>query len=194
MSRREVTGLCLLDLSLSAAVDTIDRSILIHRLQISSTRPLLDASYLRSRVFRVTTGNDTVSASFPLNCGVPQGSVLGTLLFIIYTTPLSHLIQTTMSSTTCAGHHLFQLYISFDSLSFEIAKLHIQSAITSISNWMAANFLTMNTDKTDFLIAKVVTNTLCREHISPVLKLLHWLPTKQGIIFKVITITQSPSQ
>ena len=88
------TALLLLDLS--AAFDTIDHSILIHRLQhwfgISSTALNLLSSFLSDRFQTVIT---PTSKSNPvlLEYGVPQGSVLGPLLYSLYTTPLHSIIS-----------------------------------------------------------------------------------------------------
>ena len=152
MSQQKITALCLLDLS--AAFDTIDHSILLHRLSswFGFNGKVLSwlKSYLSSRSFIVDI-NSSFSDQFPLHQGVPQGSVLGPLLFILYTSPLSTLI-----SDSSVSHHLYaddtQLFISFAASEFSVNILHLQATIASVSNWMSSNLLSLNQGKTEFLL------------------------------------------
>ncbi len=152
MSQQKVTGLCLLDLS--AAFDTIDHHILLHRLQtwfgIQGLALNWFKSYLSSRNFSLRV-NNIRSTIFPINCGVPQGSVLGPLLFTAYTTPLSHLL-----TTSPILHLLYaddtQLFISFSPKSFPNAMEQLQKTIAAVSNWMSSNLLCLNQSKSEFMI------------------------------------------
>jgi len=98
---QKVSCLCLLDLS--AAFDTIDHDILINRLSsgfgIHGSVPSWFKSYLSSRCFRVKCETD-LSSWYTSSCGIRQGPVLGPLLFVMYTTPLS-----TFISSCSLSHH-----------------------------------------------------------------------------------------
>ena len=94
MKSQHVSLLVLLDLS--AAFDTIDHSLLIDRLKyklgVNGTVLAWFSSYLTNRKQRIHI-NGSISEIFALNYGVPQGSCLGPLLFIIYASEMFSVIE-----------------------------------------------------------------------------------------------------
>ena len=83
-------------IDLSAAFDTIDHNLLIERLRdeagLKETTLRWVQFYLSDRVQAVKI-NNRVSSDVPLSTGVPQGSVLGPLLFLVYLLPLRRVIN-----------------------------------------------------------------------------------------------------
>ena len=112
----KVTSLALLDLS--AAFDTLDHTILLRRLDdwFGATGKALNwffKLYLTDRCQRIKPG-DCLSSKADLKFGVPQRSVLGPLLFMLYTTPLSSMIcEHTIPDYLYADDS--QLYVFFAS-------------------------------------------------------------------------------
>ena len=148
MNDGKVTALTLLDLS--AVFDSIDHPILLRRLGdwFGVSGKALDwfKSYLTGRSQRIKLGN-CLSSKSDLSFGVPQASIVGPLLFTLYTTPLSSPI-----SGYAISHHRYaddsQLYISFSSGNSAAAMNGLQSCLASVESWMSTNKLKLNQDKT----------------------------------------------
>jgi len=153
LSKGMPTALVLLDLS--AAFDTIDHKVLLGRLSswFGLGGAVLDwfCSYLVDRFQSVKVG-DILSDPAKLLSGVPQGSVLGPILFSLYTTPLANII----SSHKIINYHFYaddtQLYIPLTPTNYTTALPTLQKCLTDVQNWMAANKLKLNPDKTEFIL------------------------------------------
>jgi hypothetical protein len=150
----KVSVLTLLDLS--AAFDTIDHAILLQRLKTdygcSGSVLSWFESYILDRTQAVMVdGQMSVSAS--LSFGVPQGSVLGPVLFIMYTKPLSNLIHNhTVSSQSFADDTQLYEFTSPDQTPAIVRS--IQTCIVDVKLWMTQNKLKLNDDKTEALLLK----------------------------------------
>jgi len=151
LDQDKISVLLLLDLS--AAFDTIDHDILLSRLNttfgISDTALNWFRSYLSDRK-QIVVVNGNRSSESTLNFGVPQGSVLGPVLFILYTTPLTHLID-----TYSIRHEMYaddtQLVHSDNPPNYHDLIQSLQESVTEVKNWMAENKLKLNDDKTEAL-------------------------------------------
>ena len=150
--RGELTALALLDLS--AAFDTIDHNLLLGRLTewfgIDGVVLQWVRSYLTGRSQLVKIDGE-LSTPQLLLCGVPQGSVLGPLLFTMYTTPLSSII-----TSFGLKHHLYaddtQIYTSFSADNISQSIIVLQNCTLAIQVWMNQNMLKLNPDKTELMV------------------------------------------
>ncbi len=142
-------------LDLSKAFDTLNHSILLDKLQyygIIGTSFDLMKSYLTNRQQFVEMDN-TESDMLPLNTGVPQGSILGPLLFLIYINDIAK------------ASNLFQFVIYADDTNLNtsieiVAKRNrrgsvndiLNKELTNVSDWLKCNMLSLNASKSKYMI------------------------------------------
>ena len=144
----------LLLLDLSAAFDTLDHQILFFRLNsvlgIQSTALQWFHSYISDGYQSTSVNNSSSSPSQPMY-GVPQGSVLGPILFVLYTTPLSDII-----TNHSVNHQLFAYDTQLQKSAHlgEVTNLseELNSCTDDIKTWMTENQLKLNDDKTEALL------------------------------------------
>ena len=142
-------------LDLSKAFDTLDHNILLHKLDKYGIRGKALGwfkDYLTSRKMRckcrVEYSNKLeYSEYFTINYGTPQDSCLGPLLFIIFTNDL-HL--NIIHSSTILFADDTTLYNSHRNLGY--LKWTLEQDIMNIMDWFKVNKLTLNLDKTEWLI------------------------------------------
>jgi hypothetical protein len=140
-------------LDLSAAFDTVDHHTLLEdytRLGITQSAFSLLKSYLVGRTQAVVIG-DSFSESKDLQFGVPQGSVLGPILFVAYTSSLAIVLK-----AHGVAFHLYaddtQIYIRITGIGEVKQKLQI--LLSDISLWMLKRKLKLNEGKTELIIIR----------------------------------------
>ena len=155
----------LVGLDLSAAFDTIEHSVLLTRLERSFGigGPILEwiQSYLKDRTQFVHLGTAN-SGDTNCHCGVPQGSVLGPLLFVAYISPTASL-----AGNFGVGHHQYaddtQVYVALsrETVNTNVANLH--DCLAALHQWFSQNGLVINPDKSE----SVLFSTAQKARISP---------------------------
>jgi hypothetical protein len=156
-------GNCVLGvfIDFSKAFDTINHEILLLKLSHYKFTPNAINwfhSYLNGRTQCVQLNNE-ISQLEEIKCGVPQGSILGPTLFILY---INDLVNHTGCFTPI-------LYADDTNLFFESRNLNgdidlINLGLDLISNWCIANKLTLNLTKTNYIVMKSHQNNFVLEN------------------------------
>ncbi|CAD6212388.1 GSCOCG00011015001-RA-CDS, partial [Cotesia congregata] len=137
-------------IDLKKAFETINRHKLLQKLEsigIGGTVLMWFESYLSQRKQRVKFGN-VMSDERDINFGVPQGSILGPLLFLIYINYVFEIFKD--SSIICK---LFaddmKLYINGNNIGL-IDRI-LNEALSKLLEWLNENQMKINSDKTVFM-------------------------------------------
>ena len=146
-------------LDLSKAFDTLDHEILRYKLKhygVSGNSLLWFNSYLKDRVQYVEFDGNK-SKQVPVTTGVPQGSVLGPLLFIIYMNDIYCASDKFHAVLFADDSNLLSTLCSFDvtidpNCDRNLLSSNINAELHKIHTWLAINKLSLNVKKTKFML------------------------------------------
>ena len=150
---------------MSKAFDTINHSILLHKLYHYGVRGLahsLLTSYLKNRHQYVKV-NEEASNQLLVSFGVPQSSVLGPLLFLIYINDLHNAIKNT-ECTIISYADDTNIFIASETL--EQATQLANTTLTHINDYMELSLLHINLDKSSIMYFPPKPNYLSTKHIA----------------------------
>lgn len=139
----------------SKAFDMLDHDILIDRLtrlKISTVSISWFTSYLKGRT-QQTIANGVMSNKAPIRTRVPQGPILGPLLFIIHA---NRITATTRSSQVIMYADDTMVYTPVDRYPFDEQINNYQADIDRLHNWCCTSWLSINSQKTKLMVLVLV--------------------------------------
>ena len=139
-------------MDLSKPFDAIDHTILLCKLKsygVRGTAFLWFEDYLSGKQQFVSFQSNNSKKSF-IKCGVPQGSILGPLLFLVY-------VNDIINSAPLLNYTLFaddtQIFCSNKNLDSLVETLN--NELVKVSQWFKSNKLSLNIDKTNFMYFRI---------------------------------------
>jgi len=147
LDNKKVVGGVFIDLK--KAFDTVNHQILCNKLTYYGFRGktnLLIKSFLTDRKQFVSINGHT-SSQLSIKCGVPQGSTLGPLLFLIYINDLNRSLKLSVAS-----HFADDTCIMYASNKLKTLETILNTDLKYASEWLKANRLSLNVGKTKLLL------------------------------------------
>jgi Reverse transcriptase (RNA-dependent DNA polymerase) len=144
----------LVSLDLSDAFYTVDHSVLLNRLKtsfgLSGTVLAWLQSFLSCRTLSVRLGNYS-SSPVSVSTQVPQGSVLGPLLFSICTSPIAHVCSTCSVKQRQYADDT-QILIALSPSNFSSLISNLENCLSSLYYCFCLNGLALNRDRSDAIL------------------------------------------
>ena len=136
-------------IDLKKAFDTVDHDILLKKLELYGIKGQalnLLRSYLSNRHQKCQVGN-SVSSEHLIKCGVPQGSILGPLVFLLYINDLPECLKSTRPRLFADDTNL-----TASGPSITDIENAVNYDLENLKNWLIANKLSLNVTKTEFML------------------------------------------
>ena len=133
---------------MSKAFDTVDHSILLKNLKfygITDKNLAWFESYLSNRKQHIEIGENSKTDLKCVTCGVPQGSILGPLLFLVYVNDLPNASRLLDSIMFADDTNLF-----FNHKDIKHLFTVVNNELVNIKDWFTANKLSLNVEKTKY--------------------------------------------
>ena len=143
-------SICIL-IDFRKAFDTVEHSILLnksHHYGIRGTALQWFNSYLTNR-YQYVNYNNTTSNMKQIVCGVPQGSILGPLLFLLYINDIS---SASVSNVFSSVLFVDDTTLHYSSNNLQELSATVNNELSNIMQWLNANRLSLNIEKTNFTI------------------------------------------
>ena len=137
---------CGVFIDLKKAFDTVNHTILLDKLNYYGFRGIVNqwfSSYLSNRTQSTEIGSH-ISSKLNINCGVPQGSVLGPLLFLLYINDIQY----------CSSKLQFFLFADdtnalYAHKDLKTLELTVNAELLNLYNWLTSNKLSLNNKKSN---------------------------------------------
>ena len=136
-------------IDLAKAFDTVDHNILLEKLNHYGIRGIANswfASYLSNRSQYVAC-NKHNSTRLPIKCGVPQGSILGPILFLMYINDLNQISSILRTIMFADDTNLF-----LSGKNINVLEQMLNKELEILTAWFNTNLLSLNIKKTSYII------------------------------------------